>query len=382
MPKIQDSKNAAQSEKPKKGFFRRHLFRCVLIGLAVISLGMLLLCRADENFAEFYSTRVASLFRIALGALSSAAPFAVSEILVAAGVIALVVWFVFAIRAIIRRRCSKAVRRFLFAPLVIVLALTILFSATLGPCYYRKSVGELMGLEEKVDADKLFFALDYLIDVINESAPYIDTDETGATLSPMEFSALAEAVKTSYDRFCLDRPYLQPTSFAAKPVLLSEPMTYTHISGIYTFFTGESIVNVNYPDFIVAHTIAHEYSHQRGIAAENECNFLGFAVCLASSEPYLRYCGAANVFSGIANEALKTDRDRYYESVARLDPILGREFSAYGDFFKKYADSPAGEVSSAVNDAYLKANSQPQGVKSYSMFTTLVVNYCCKLTAA
>ena len=380
MAKKHPSKSDARADREKRrSFVGRHPFWFALLVLALTGVLFLLLCRADKNFAEFYSARAASIFRIALGAISSIVPFAVSELLVAACAVMMILWLFLVLRAVFMRGCSKAVKRFLLAPAAILLAAVILFCATLGPCYYRKSVGELMDLEETVDEDDLFFALDFLIDVINESAPLIDVDPSGATVSPLSFGELAEAIRESFDAFCADRPYLRQTSFAAKPVLLSEPMTYTHISGIYTFFTGESVVNTNYPDFIVAHTIAHEYSHQRGIAAENECNFLGFAVCLASSEPYLRYSGAANVFSGIAEEAYKTDPDRYSETIARLDPILNREFAAYREFFKKYADSPAGSVSSAVNDAYLKANSQPQGVKSYSMFTTLVTNYCRRL---
>lgn len=379
----QGSKNADRSEaKTRRGFVGRHPFWSALLALALIGVLFLLLCRADKNFAEFYSTRIASFFRIVLGALNSILPFALSEFLAAAALVLLILWVVLALRAVITRSCSKSLKGFLLAPAAVLLALTILFCSTLGPCYYRKSLGELMKLDDPADNERLFCALDYLIDVINGSAPYIETDASGATVSPMDFAHLAEAVLESFDAFCADRPYLQTVSFPAKPVLLSEPMTYTHISGIYTFFTGESVVNVNYPDFIVAHTIAHEYSHQRGIAAENECNFLGFAVCLASDEPYLRYSGAANVFSGIADEAYRADRARYSECIARLDPILNREFAAYREFFKKYADSPAGNVSAAVNDAYLKANSQTQGVKSYSMFTTLVVNYCCQLAAS
>ena len=55
-------------------------------------------------------------------------------------------------------------------------------------------------------------------------------------------------------------------------------MTYTHISGIYTFYTGESNININYPDFVVASSATHEMAHQRGVARENEANFVSFVV--------------------------------------------------------------------------------------------------------
>ena len=48
---------------------------------------------------------------------------------------------------------------------------------------------------------------------------------------------------------------------------------------------------------------------------------------------------------------------------------------AYSEFFDKYRDAKAGEVSSAINNAYLVANGNPAGTKSYGLVVDLAVAY-------
>lgn len=364
-----------KAENRLKTFVSKHKAAVILSGVFVLCALILITARLNRDFAEFFSLRIASLFRIALGAISSLIPFALSEILVIAAAVTLIVWLVFAVRALIKRSASKRVKRFLAVPIWVILAAGSLFCLTLGPCYNRYPVSTHMDLGDEIGKDEIFFALDRLIDVVNEAAPQITVGENGSTVCPKSFGELASQVNGDYNAFAARLPFLQGIAFPAKPVLLSEPMTYTHISGIYTFFTGESVVNVNYPDYLIPYTVAHEYSHQRGIAAENECNFLAFAVCLFSDDPYVRYSGAANVFSRVADAAYRLDKERYMKSISRLDGILNSEYEAYREFFKKYENNPAEKISSAVNDAYLKANSQKGGVRTYSAFVTLVVNY-------
>ena len=45
------------------------------------------------------------------------------------------------------------------------------------------------------------------------------------------------------------------------------------------------------PASFLPSTIVHEMAHQRGIASEQECNFIAIAVSLASGDPVYRYSG-------------------------------------------------------------------------------------------
>ena len=54
------------------------------------------------------------------------------------------------------------------------------------------------------------------------------------------------------------------------------------------------------------------------------------------------------------------------------------EYTAYSDMFKQYSDNAAADISGAVNDAYLKAQGQSDGTKSYDLVTELATAYILK----
>ena len=51
------------------------------------------------------------------------------------------------------------------------------------------------------------------------------------------------------------------------------------------------------------------------------------------------------------------------------------DLRCYSEFFDKYRDSVASEVSDAVNDTYLKGQGQTAGSASYGMVVDLAVAY-------
>ena len=371
-------------ERPvRKSFFRRHLFFFTLLFLTLIGCGLTVASSFSPRLAETLSTTLCSWVRIALGAVASLVPFCLAELLL----VLLALFFLFwlglcvasAVKKAKRKKLSPLWRKLLTAPLALLLLAVLLFTLTFAPCYHRRSVASHLSLETPVDPDRLFAALSYLTDEVNRVIPALSFNAKGQALLPGDFKHTAKTVNDCYTAFAKDHPFLQTVGFAGKEILLSPYMTYTHISGVYAYFTGESSINVNYPEYLLPFTLAHEYSHQRGIAAENEANFLAFAVCMSSDHPFLRYSGILNVFASVANKAYALDKERYFDVIERLSPAVGGEYDAYNEFFKPYENSVAGDLASAANDAYLKANGQTQGTVTYSLITTLVVNYCCDM---
>ena len=159
-----------------------------------------------------------------------------------------------------------------------------------------------------------------------------------------------------------------------KPVLVSEVMSYMHITGVYSFFTGEANLNVNFPAYTLPHTAAHEMAHQRGIAREDEANFMAFLVCIRSDDPYIRYSGYLNAYEYVASALYRADKDLYYQAVTRLGESVKAELVAYSEFYDQYRDSTVSQVSGAVNDSYLQSQGTP-GTISYGMVVDLTVAY-------
>jgi hypothetical protein len=152
-------------------------------------------------------------------------------------------------------------------------------------------------------------------------------------------------------------------------------MTYTHLSGVYGFFTGEANVNTNYPDFVVCFTMAHEMSHARGIAPENECNFLAFAILWSSGDPYLRYAACLYVIENFGSACKSIDAERWSALAKTVDPQIRRDLAAYRTFMEPYRDNVASRAANAANNAYLRSNGQKNGTVSYSDVVRLCTAY-------
>ena len=152
-------------------------------------------------------------------------------------------------------------------------------------------------------------------------------------------------------------------------------MTYTHISGMYTYFTGEANLNTNYPYFVNVYTTAHEMAHQRGIARENEANFLAYLVCIGSEDLYMQYSGYLNMYDYLASPLYMASPELYYEVVQSLDSRVRYDLQCYSEFFDKYRDNAAAEVSDAVNNTYLVLQGTAEGTRSYGMVVDLAVAY-------
>ena len=116
-------------------------------------------------------------------------------------------------------------------------------------------------------------------------------------------------------------------------------------------------------------------AHQRGIAKEDEANFTAFLVCSLSDDPYIRYCGYADVLNDLMGKLSSASPELYAKARAYMPQELKNEYTAYSVFFDEYRENVAATVSTAVNNAYITSHNQPQGVKSYGLVVDLVAAY-------
>ena len=151
-------------------------------------------------------------------------------------------------------------------------------------------------------------------------------------------------------------------------------MAYTHITGVYTFMTGEMNVCTAFPDFSTVFTAAHEMAHARGIARENEANFVAFLVCEASDDPYVRYAGYMNLLQYVMNALYKTDRALYKTAFMTCSNTVVAELRSYNAAVEQYSDSFASEIAGSINNAYLESMGT-EGSVSYDLVVRLAVRY-------
>jgi hypothetical protein len=244
-----------------------------------------------------------------------------------------------------------------------------------GCGYHGSTLDKKMGLDKKpVSVTELENTAAWLSKCVNDEISSIEYKEDDFSRLPYSLAELNKKLLSAYDTVCDEHDFIQRLKSRIKPVMLSEAMSYTHITGVYTYFTGEANLNVNFPDYTLPFTAAHELAHQRGIAREDEANFIAFLVCISSDDPYIRYSGYLNMFEYVAPNIYYASPEKYWAVMDSLAKEARDEIYAYARFFEKYQDSVVGEISESVNNGYLQMQGTV-GTKSYGLVVDLTVAY-------
>lgn len=375
----------SHEEKPQKQGFIERIKNCKLfttgfkILLVIFALGLIVYVtsRFIPEFAEFWTRYLAQWIRFILAKITGIVSFSVAEAVIVSLPVIGVAYIVASSVSTKRDESDVNFYRWFRPLLSLILVIVTIFLTGFGPAYGRNKLAVNLGLEQKdISVDELYETGKIVADFANNEIDEIVFDINGASVMPYDYSTLVDKMNAAFDKYAENEDYISHFSSKPKAIALSPIMTYTHISGVYTFMTGESNINTNYPDFLMPFTMAHEMAHQRGIAREDEANFVAFLVCIGSDDAYIRYSGYTNMLnyinSALSSASSELITDLYYNHI-KIE--IRKEFTAYSNFFDKYRDSVASDVSEAVNNTFLQSQGQTAGTKSYGLVVDLAVAY-------
>jgi hypothetical protein len=160
----------------------------------------------------------------------------------------------------------------------------------------------------------------------------------------------------------------------AKPMLASPVMSRLGLLGIYFPWTGEANFNALAPAWQLPMSIAHEKAHQRGIAGEDEANFLGFLAAARADDPYVRYSAYLFAQRQLLNELLRLDEEAGLALLARRLPGVQRDVDFSRAYWARF-EGPAREAQQAFNDRYLEFHEVEGGIDAYGRSAQLIVLY-------
>lgn len=330
-----------------------------------------IISRNSTAFANFFTDNVSSVFRFITAKITMVLPFSFAETVVICLPLIIGLFMHRAYLQITRKERSRP----FFILLTVCCVLYSLFVLNFACGYNAERIDKRLGMErKKVSAEELYYTASQLKDEVNALAPGISYGADGFSVMPYSFDGMSRKLCDAFDSLHEKYPFIQSYSGRVKPVALSVPMSYAHITGIYVPFTGEANINIDFPDYSIPFTAAHELAHQRGVAREDEANFVAFLVCLESDDPYIRYSGFLSMLEYTLNPLYGANAEYYREVYLALDEGVKGELRAYAAFFEKYRDSTASKVNNAVNDTYLKVQGT-EGTKSYGMVVDLAVAY-------
>ena len=331
----------------------------ISIILLCISAVLLIAAKNIHGFAEWYSVNIYSVITGTIGRLTGAVPFSVAEAAVCLLPLIIMVDIV---------RCRKRLRTAFMHIVLIVSVLFFLYAANCGINYHRNTfVDQEVLSNAKFTEDQLADFCEYIVDRLNECESSSEYPQG---------KGLSDAARISMNKLSEDYPSLRgyypyPKQFT----LLSLVFSSMGVSGIYSPFTVEANINGEMPGMEKPFTSCHELSHLRGYMNEGEANYIGWLACIGSDDPSFNRSGWLIAWMHAGGALRRIDPERYERLRESLPSYAVSEIEENSLFWSSH-ETKASEVQDRVNDAYLKANDQKDGIQSYGMLTTLMLmNY-------
>ncbi len=308
-----------------------------------------------------------------LGLLWSVFPFSGAECLCCLGILVLIAWGVWTLATVCRKRGERLryLWRRLSLLLAVLLTLYLLLCLFLGASYRADGFREKSGVWGRpTDVESLYQTTARFALGLMETADGVPRDGEGCFAAPLDtvFAAAPEIYRGAEALF----PFLAMEDRAPKRVFFSRLMSVFNYTGFYFPFTGEANINVDPPPCLIPATIAHEMAHQRGVASEQEANFVAVMTCLESGDPVYAYSGWLFGFAHLGNALYKYDPDRYFELAAALPEGVRADLHANNVYWAQF-ETKAAKVSEKVYDTMLKSYGQELGVRSYGAVVDLLI---------
>nr|WP_326126425.1 DUF3810 domain-containing protein [uncultured Oscillibacter sp.] len=343
------------------------------------ALGVLLvlrLCRGNRAWMNALADHVTIPLRRGLGELCYRVDFSVMEVLYVLAALLALAYLVWSAAAVVRAR-GRRVRRAYGAALGAVCALVTvytLFFFLWGLSFWTDSFQDKSGIyAQPVAPEDLKAVTACFAEQTARSAGGVPRDENGVfSLSWQEILADSPHV---YDALEEEFPFLAFEDRGVKPMFFSRLMSRMDFTGFYCAYTGESNVNIDSPACLLPSTVTHELAHQRGVASEQECNFLAVLAATTSGNPAYVYSGWLMGYIYLGNALYTLDPEAYWAIRETLPETVRADLADNNAYWAQFQNSAAKKVSNKVYDSMLKAYGETRGIQSYGTVVDLLVAY-------
>lgn len=344
-----------------------------LIWCGIVALLILLFHLLSGNRAVMNALAGAALpVKQAFARVCSLFPFSVAELECTLAVLFLPGWVLWTCLSAAREkpRWPALLRCFSFL-LGVLLTLYLFFCLLLGASYRADSFQDRSSLKAEPESiEALTAATELFAQHLCETADTVPRDRNGAFAVSVEdiFAGAADIYRGAEALF----PILALRDVTPKAARYSRLLSYVDTTGFYFPFTGEANINTDPPPALIPATIAHEMAHQRGVASEQEANFIAILACSESGMPAYVYSGWLFGFIHLGNALYRYDPETYREIAARLPEEVWKDLRDNNAYWAGF-DTPAAEVSTAVYDSMLRSYGQELGVRSYGAVVDLIL---------
>lgn len=340
----------------------------------ILCLKMPSILASRPNMAESYAINIFPVISWVAVFIMSLIPFSVTEICLYLLLIGIPTFLILFFVKFFRSENKKILARHAAIILSgIFFFLSLQFCLFIGINYAR------IPLSNSLFPEKRERNLEELIEVSTYFAQ--KTTESRAALnqeSPMILqTSISKALKDgnrAMDAAAENFDILAGNRVVPKRVIASHYLSYTGITGMYMPLLGEANVNTDIPALGLPLTICHEISHARGVAREQDANLAGFLACISSEREDFQYSGYQFAYRYIISDLYKADQEAYSAVSSLISDEVWEDWADNNAYWKAF-EGPVQETAEKVNNSYLRANLQKEGVLSYSMVTELIIEY-------
>lgn len=348
--------------------------RHVLLLLNALIIGLHLSTRGNYALNRALSANFVRPVHRALSQATDLVPFSLAEAIYALAIIGGIVYIITKLIRIFRRKE--------WAKQVYIIIITLLtagavfyggFCLLWGVFYYGDDFMTQSGLRrDKISTEQLQEVTAWYAQLANEYAGQVPRDEQGVCqMDRREILARSPQVYLGLEqRF----PCLQGPEVHAKGMLFSRVMSLVDFTGFFFPLTAEANVNTDFPSALFPSTVAHELAHQRGVAKEQEANFVAVLACLDYGDAEYVYSAALLAYTHLGNALYSADRGAWEQVYGSLDESVLRDFAANRAYWKQF-ETPVQKASNTVYESFLQSYDQELGLKSYGACVDLLVNY-------
>ena len=302
-------------------------------------------------------------------------PFSVVEWFYVFFILGLVAWAAVLLHRIRTRKGHRANAAYGCIAGMACLGLTAygLYCLLWGVNYYADGFQKQSGIyAQPVTVEELERVTGWFAQRLSDTEGQVERDGSGVFAVPRE-----EIFRTStavYDNISQEFPFLSREDRIPKRMFFSRLFSAMNFTGFYSPYTGESSLNVDSPACLLPANIAHELAHQRGIASEQECNFLAIAASIASDSGVYQYSGYLMGYIHLSNALYRADRDSWSELYASLPETVQADLRYHSAYWSQFEGLTA-TVSKRIYDTTLKSYGQTDGIRSYGTVVDLLVAY-------
>jgi hypothetical protein len=267
------------------------------------------------------------------------------------------------------RRFPKKVLRIAYR----LVAIYIIFNLMWGLNYNRLNFKELSDLSvEPASISELAELSLYLTHWANELREKVKEDDRGVMMLNNGIRNMLSRSYLGYENAGEIYPKLAGRYGKPKGIILSPFWSYTGIGGVFFPFTAEANLNTSMPHFMLPSTTTHEMAHQRGFAREDEANYIAYLTSTLHPDFDFQYSGVMLALTYTMGELQMRNREIWNQIRLQYSEGLNRDLEDWKSYWDRY-QGPIDNISTSINNTYLRVNGQDDGINSYNRMVELLL---------